>query len=488
MTLPGRPASVTTNAEGRFRLTGIGRERIVDIAVEGPTIQSATITAMTRDAAAVATPKDAFAAKTIYGATFDHLVPPGRALTGVVRDKRTGRPLAGVDVGGSGTNARAKTDAEGRYSLTGFPKGPSYGLMVLAGEKPPYFVTCRSVPDTAGLDPLRADVDCVPGIPLRLKLIDKETGKPPVGAEVAYWPIYPNPHVREVPGYAPVRGSGPYNQGVLQSDGTYLLGVLPGPGAVVVRTAEGRYRPACVDPEVFFGVERKKTGEGMAYGDRNSLYIASGEGTGGLPQSQFSAIVLVNPPDDSGPLAAEAVLERDPRREVRVLGPDGQLLAGATAEGEGAESTRTPGVMTVSGLNPLRPKRFHFRHAGRKLVGFLLARGDETEPYTVHLQPWGTITGRLVDAQGRPRPDAELMSTDWGAAMNDPARGILPPIKTDAQGRFRVEGLVPGQSYTGNAVGEEALKRGFGVVIDRVVLKPGETRDLGDVRARPGGP
>jgi RNA polymerase sigma factor (sigma-70 family) len=486
---PGRPTSVRTDADGRFRLTGIGRERIVDLSVEGPTIQSATITAMTRNAPSVSTPKDAFGPKTVYGASFDHLIPPGRALTGVVRDKRTGKPLAGLSVGGTDTNARTKTDAEGRYTLTGFPKGASYGLMVLAGERPPYFVTCANVPDTAGLDPIRADVDCVPGIPMRLKLIDKETGKPPKGVEVAYWPLNPNSHVREVPGYAPVRGSGAYSQAVLQDDGTFLLGVLPGPGAVVVRTPEPTYRPACVDPEAFFDVKgKKKPGQGMIYGDRDSLFFASGDGVGGLPQSQFCAIVLVNPPDDSGPLAAEAMLERDPKREVRVLGPDGETLAGVTAEGEGAEATKTPGVMTVSGLNPARPKRFHFRHAGRKLVGFLLARGDEPEPYTVRLQPWGTITGRLVDAQGQQRPGAHLMTSDWGEAMNDPARGILPGIKTDDQGRFRVEGLFPGQSYTGSAVGEEAAKRGFGVVIDRVVLKPGESHDLGDVRARPARP
>src|SRR5262249_38688030 len=103
--LPGRPASVMTDADGRFRLTGIGRERIVDLRVEGPTIQSASITAMTRNAPAVSSPRDAFGGKTIYGATFDHLIPPGRALTGVVRDKRTGKPLAGVSVGGTGTNA-----------------------------------------------------------------------------------------------------------------------------------------------------------------------------------------------------------------------------------------------------------------------------------------------------------------------------------------------------------------------------------------------
>ena len=82
---------------------------------------------------------------------FTHLIPPGPALTGVVREKRTGRPLAGVNVGGTGTNARVKTDAEGRQTLTGFPKDKSYGLMVLAGEQPPYFAACRDVPDTAGL-------------------------------------------------------------------------------------------------------------------------------------------------------------------------------------------------------------------------------------------------------------------------------------------------------------------------------------------------
>jgi RNA polymerase sigma factor (sigma-70 family) len=485
--LPGQPASVTTDADGRFRLTGIGRDRIVEIEVEGPTIQSATISTMTRKAATISTPPGTFAAKTIYGATFDHLIPPGRALTGIVRDKRTGQPLAGIEIGGEETNSRATTDANGRYTLPGFPKGKSYGLMVLAGQKPPYFVTCASVPDTAGLAPIQADVACVPGIPMKFKLIDKQTGKPVVGADVFYWPVYPNSHVREVPGFAP-KGIGPYNSGIAQDDGTYLLGVLPGPGAVFVRTAEGKYPPACVDPEAFFdsGKDKKSSGRSRrTYGDRNSIVIATGEGSTSSPQEQFSAIVLINPPDGSGPLTAEAVLERDPKREVRVLGPDGAPLTGVTTESDGAEATKTPGVMTVSKLNPLRPRRFTFRHDTRKLVGSLVARGDEAEPYTVKLQPWGSIAGRLVDAQSQPRPKVHLRTTDWEAATIDPARGLLPGgLKTDEQGRFRVEGLVPGQKYSGNAVGEEAAKGGFGVVIDRVVLEPGETRDLGDVRSR----
>ncbi len=486
--LPGQPASVTTDADGRFRLSGIGRDRIVEIAVEGPTIQSARITVMTRNAATVSTPPGTFAARTIYGASFDHLIPPGRALVGVVRDKRTKQPLAGVTVCGKGTNTRVTTDAKGRYTLPGFPKGKSYPLMVLAGEKAPYFETCVNVPDTAGLVPIAVNVECVPGIPMRLKLIDKETGQPVKGANVFYEPIYPNPHVREVPGYAPVNGMGPYNEGIPQADGTYLLGVLPGPGGVFVRTAAGLYPPACVDPQAFFNAGKAQPPGKRStptYGDKNTILIASGPGYGGSPQNQFSAIVLVNPPDDSGPMTAEAVLQRDRKREVRVLSPEGELLAGVTAEGEGAEATRTPGVMTVSRLNPQRPIRFTFRQQARKLVGCLVARGDEAEPYTVKLQPWGTITGRLVNTQGKPRPRVDLMTGDWQDAMIDPARGvILFGQKTDAEGRFRYDRLVPGQEYSADAVGDQAAKGGFGVVIDRVVLKPGETRDLGDVQSR----
>ena len=39
--------------------------------------------------------------------------------------------------------AAQTTDANGRYTLSGFPKGKSYGLMVLTGEKAPYFVSIR---------------------------------------------------------------------------------------------------------------------------------------------------------------------------------------------------------------------------------------------------------------------------------------------------------------------------------------------------------
>ena len=376
--------------------------------------------------------------------------------------------------------------------LSGFPKGNSYAADGGSpGKKAPYFVprasACRTPPVCHRL---KLDVECVPGIPMRLKLIDQQTGKLVNGADVAYWPIYPNAHTGEVPGYSPVRGIGAYNSGVWQSDGTYLLGVLPGPGGVFVRTAENLYRPACVDPGAFFEAEAQQRQPGLR-GDTNIIFTAHGEGVAATPQSQFTAIVLTNPAEGSAPLSAEAALVRDQKREVHVVGPDGELLSGVTVEGDGGETTKTPGLLTVSKLNPLRPTRFTFRHQAKKLVGCLIARGDETEPYTVKMQSWGTITGRLVDAEGKPTPRVDLTASDWQTAMIDPARGrdSLPAKQTDmADGRFRYEGLVPDAEYSANAVGGEAAKGGYGIVIDRVVLKPGETRELGDVQARPSEP
>ena len=68
----------------------------------------------------------------------------------------------------------------------------------------------------------------------------------------------------------------------------------------------------------------------------------------------------------------------------------------------------------------------------------------------VKLQPWGVVTGQLVDDDGKP---ATGFSLGNGPAPEtfDPDRGWLPVnrrIEIDRDGRFRLERLVPGLSYT----------------------------------------
>ena len=90
-----------------------------------------------------------------------------------------------------------------------------------------------------------------------------------------------------------------------------------------------------------------------------------------------------------------------------------------------------------------------FTHKARKLVGALVLKDDELKsstPLEVKLVPTGAITGRLVDDDGLPWAGAKL-----NVMMLDPDRpqdflgcAFGETVTADAQGRFRIEGFVPG--------------------------------------------
>ncbi len=405
---PDRRGWATTDAEGRFSFSGLGRERLVELTAEAPAIQHVTFLAMTREGETVGRGAEkslGMAGGQVHGATFDLVVPPGRSITGVVRDKATGRPIPGMRVKG----ASEPTDTKGSFTATGFAKGKSYELIVMPDHGQPYFVTCSIVPDTPGLGPIKADVECIRGISYRLKLTDKATGKPVV-AEVTYSPVYPNAWTQKVTGFEPVNGIGAYASAHREADGTYTGGVLPGPGAIFVRIAGHDYQPACVDPHGFFtgkpGGRLETDGE---YGNRETIMTAHGTGFGvPTPQAQFQAILLTNAPEGSAPLSLAIELERQRAAVGRVMGPDGLPLAGATVAGldpmeRDASGPLDSAEFRVLGLLPGRPRVLTFTHAAKRLSAELRLRGDEAGPLQVRLVPWATLTGRLVDAAGKPR-------------------------------------------------------------------------------------
>src|SRR5262249_54096346 len=98
---------VTTDAEGRFRLTGIGRNRLVAARLDGPAIASQMLRVLTRPGRALeatryeARPEygEPRGVTTYYAASFRHVASPTRPIVGVVRDKDTKQPLAGVSIG-----------------------------------------------------------------------------------------------------------------------------------------------------------------------------------------------------------------------------------------------------------------------------------------------------------------------------------------------------------------------------------------------------
>jgi hypothetical protein len=169
--------------------------------------------------------------------------------------------------------------------------------------------------------------------------------------------------------------------------------------------------------------------------------------------------------------------------------PEDKLLAGARVMGM---STPTKNLVPLKSatckiyaLDPKNPRPVAFLHAERKLAALVTLRGDEKEPVTIRLAPGGVATGRLVDAEGQPIADAEILThyaqSDGGYVAGFLLQDVLP--RTDKEGHFRMEGIVPG------------LKVNLGFLKDRqrlplppLNIKPlqsGQTIDVGDIRVKP---
>src|SRR5262249_33187763 len=136
----------------------------------------------------------------IHGPEFDHVVGPGKPVSGTVRDRATGRPVTGVTVVGAPVvllteaEVRAVTDADGRYRLVGLPKEAQQQVVALPPAGSEYLRAGRTVNDTEGLAPLTADLELVRGITVEGRLTDRATGRPMAG-KVTHWPMPDNTHL-----------------------------------------------------------------------------------------------------------------------------------------------------------------------------------------------------------------------------------------------------------------------------------------------------
>src|SRR5262249_41687220 len=390
----GLTDTLTTGRDGRFRLTGIGRERAVDLDIGGPALETVGVIALSRagvDEKALNAPLlgdrpflDEPGRRPIHGASFDHLAGPGRPFIGTVRDKATGKPLSGIKIGVAEQFGRAHypveavTDKDGKYQLVGGPKAKAYRRVAGAREGDPgYLKTQRAVGDTGGVEPIAVDFELSPGVVVKGHVRDKETGKP-VRGHVSYAPMPDNQVLKERPGEnlsTITRENG---------DGTFQIVVPPGPGVVSFHNGEGRYLQARLNPA-----------------DKAKGYTAETLRLGGA-----YAYRVIAPEKARATVICDFELVPGKTRRLEVVGPDDKPLAGASVVGlsDSLINVQTLDAATgsVVGLDPDRPRRLTFLHAGQELAGHIVLRGDEPEPVRVKLEPWGSITGRGLGSDGRP--------------------------------------------------------------------------------------
>jgi 5-hydroxyisourate hydrolase-like protein (transthyretin family) len=476
----GLTDTLTTGADGRFRLTGVGRERVVEFDIGGPTLETVGVMALSRtgvDEKVLNNPRpeeqrpflDDPGRRKVHGAAFDHLAGPTKPFEGTVREKGTGKPLAGIKVGMAEEFGRAHypietvTDKDGRYRLVGWPKARAYRVVAAREGDAGYLKAQRAVGDTGGFEPITVDFELTPGVVVKGTARDKETGKP-VRGHIYYTPLPENKILKERPGEnfsVVTRETG---------DGTFRLVVPPGPGVVRFRNEEGHHLNARLEPA------DKARGYTAA-----TLYLDGAHG--------YRVIV----PEKAG-VALDCDFELVPGKERRleVVGPDGNPIAGASVVGlrDSLLGARTldAATGTVVGLDPDRPRRLTFLHADRKLAGHVTLRGDESEPVKVKLEPWGAITGRVLDADGRPLAGTRVLLEHRTERPGEfyLAHRLAPDsiVFTDADGRFRVDGMVPGIKYEVVLFKQDRLSGNQSKRFEGVTVEAGKTRDLGEARAK----
>ena len=387
-----------TGADGRFRVTGVGRDRVAFLIVEGGSIeQTFAIVSTTgdRDYKPVPLPSgDGSVSLKIQAPRFEMSVAPGRAFEGTVRDRDTGRPIAGAssNPGPRGPGSSRPTPRADSAS----PASP--GAARTTSRSPwttsPISRSSSRSSDQEVLDPARLDITLKRGVWVEGKVMNRATGKP-VKAVVTYYPFRDNPGVKECPD-ASFLNNNVSDEVEFPTDaqGHFRAVALPGRGhprrlgqgtglrqRQAARLEDGRQRPA--------------------YRRLQLLHVS-------LPCARADRCARRQDPcrprhhADAGPDAAHP--DRRPRWPAGVRGHGSSASRASSLAGE----TINGDEWTFIHANPGKAESLIISHADRSLGATIDLKGDEPDPVRVVLQPCGTVTGRLVDEDGKPRPSVRL--------------------------------------------------------------------------------
>ncbi len=536
----------TTDTEGRFRLNGVGGNRAVRLEVRGPGIRSTSVSVLTRqDAAAFAEAIRAKYPRTLrepdgyfypqreashgdpgvllFGPSPTVEVDPARTLSGLVRDAATGKPIPDlevmvVDAFGAGA---ARTDRHGRYRL--LRAEDDAAITVLAGNHHDHYqAAVRKLGNAHGLGEIVADFNLPRGVKVSGRVLETGTDRPIVSGPrqgchdvglgplvagyVTYFPLASNIALRGTPAGLYFEGipagiQNYYRAAVIDGEGRFQISVPPGPGLLLIQSSPGM---------PMFG-EAMTWNESLGY-HRLFPYLKltsrdKNDGAGGEDAKTFPGFVapisianyhayrVINPAADATKLDLTVHIPRAASRMVRFVDPAGHAIRGVSVKGLVAAPQNCFWGMTIEldgseaevmALEPGKPRQIVAMSRDGKYAVATFLKGDDPGPATIRLEPAASITGRIVDEKGRPVQallspappprDAE-MAADPGTVLG------FQQTRTDADGRFRLSPMLAGR-YSGEIRGAPSDSAVVGMAFENLVLRSGETRDVGEIRVK----
>lgn len=491
----GLRTDATADAEGRFELPGLPEGYIAAIEATHPEAVTTTLNVAIRAIEPVY--RKAFLGQneptpSLYGSGFSAELAKGAVLRGqVVFGFLPSGPAPGVTVALANHNSPTgidgqefKTDAEGRFEMTGLPSLPAgYDLAFVGSFEAPFGGRRQRV--VAGQD---ARVELQRAIPYRLKLTDP-SGKP---VDRTVYSI----EVQSTVGGSRQDVKRHFDNPRRVGPGLYE-GIVPvGPAAVLVERGAKTDRPAAVHPKEFFAPGRTDwtlEEERYAYGDEWQItqpaILNSNLAVGRNwqhDQLNLAATVFTNTLETDQVLELSATVESDPPVTVTLVDDTGEPVEGASVErqlkrynGEGLPST-----FSVYGLHPQRAEFMRFEHRERKLIGTLTTTWREG-PISIVMRPAATLFGRFTKKSGKP-------DSDFGARVH--GAGVMPDTfvagrawqptekRGERAGEFRLV-VPPDLELQGDFVRKNdwIIRPTVGVAFGPITPAPGATIELGDL-------
>jgi RNA polymerase sigma factor (sigma-70 family) len=474
------PPSVTTDDQGRFVLRGVGRRWTVSLLVEDKRFAPQELTIHPEGKGP--------------GGLVAVSVAPARVMAGTVSYADTGRPAAGARLtiiccpAARGSVARwmyTRTDGQGRFRVS--PYGdPQFFITAHPPAGQPYVhVKEQEVEWPKGKLVLQGVSIVLPrGALVRGRATEQPSGKPVVGASIQYAPLIAKNPAAERTQF------GHLGQIVTSGeDGRFQLGILPGPGHVLINGPTPDYGHQESNAERLYGPGR-----------RNYRYYAD-------------AIVPVNVKASGPPADLTVTLRRGVTVRGRLTGPQGQKVdqavmwcASGFAPPEYAHSWADrrlvqAGNFEVRTCDPDKVEPVFFMDLEHPWGAVVRISGKQAgKPLTVRLQPCGSVRARFVNQKGEPVPklDAAQMvevvvaaGIPWQEAEKSTGLvGVTLPLAyttwkgtrslpTDAEGRVVLRPLIPGATFKVLVQGRKSLE-----TARQFTVKARETVDLKDIVTR----
>jgi RNA polymerase sigma factor (sigma-70 family) len=490
------PLMTTTDAEGRFVLHGAGLERVVTLRFRGagiaeeerciinrPRFDPQPYNQVARDK--ISKGEVPYGTWFLHGPNVSIVAEPEKPIHGVVTDADSGKPLPGVRVLCS--SQAAKTDTLGRYHIHGVAREKSYTIGVASDPATGYMASQVRSADTAGYQPIRADIRVKKGVIITGKVIDEATGKAVPGYAAAAI-LADNPFVKKYPQMSDysLDGDREYTEGAA----AFRVVALPGPVLLMVNidytqstgdfTEAKKYADPIPDPKYpqYFARER----------DWPSYHAFSG-GTAPV-QGSFCKVLEIKP--GTATVHQDAVLRRASFLTVKIEDAEGRPVRGAWATGIGTTGHSPVQILEAScsayGVKAGTPRHMVFIHTERKIAGTLTLTGNENQPAVVQLRPMGSIKGRLLDRDGKPLAGVavDLYYSDARAYFVHEALYGTGQVVTDADGAFALDNVVGELKFhLSFQRRKQRFERATKAADPDIQVKPGACRDLDAIKLKP---